>query len=143
MWRIGFVCLLAMAAVSCDGSRSREVGIVRGRVTFQSQPLAGGIIVFSPHPDRGFATVAPATAEIDQFGEYKLKVEGNVYIASGWYRVSIADPPNWTVVVPSNSPQLAAVSLFPDALRQPDKSGLEREVRAGRDNEFDFHIEVR
>ncbi|QEL18685.1 hypothetical protein [Limnoglobus roseus] len=100
------------------------------------------MIVFAPHPDRG-TTGKTATADINETGEYKLRVEGQPYVTGGWYRVSIADPPTWTTPIPGDTPRLASVSPFPESLRRPDRSGLEREVVAGRENEFEFHIEVR
>jgi hypothetical protein len=143
MWRFCLLLPLSLLSLSCDLSSSRAVATVRGRVTFQSQPLTGGMIVFSPHPDRGYSSLKSASAEIDSRGEFKLQLDGQYYIPAGWYRISIADPPGWTTPMPGKSPQLSAISPFPDALRQPDKSQLEREVRSGRDNEFEFHVEVR
>lgn len=134
--------LLGLSLAGCGKSENRDVATVRGRVTVQGRPLAGGTIVFAPHPERG-STGKLATAEIDANGEYKLRMDGQPYIAGGWYRVAIADPPYWSVVVPGDAPKLAAVSGFPEALRRPDKSGLEREVLVGRENEFEFHIEVK
>jgi hypothetical protein len=118
------------------------VGIVRGRVTFQGQALAGGLVVFTPHLERG-QRGQPLIADVDSSGEFKLRVEGSPYIAAGWYRVAIAEPPTWTTPTPNvSAPQLSFVSPFPDTLRRPDLSGLEREVVAGRENEFEFHIEM-
>ena len=140
---IGLLTLLAgLALLGCGKSESRDVATVRGRVFVQGRPLAGGLIVFSPHPERGLAGKS-ATAEIDGNGEYKLRMDGQPYVAGGWYRVAIAEPANWSTVVPGTAPRLSAVSGFPEALRRPDKSGLEREVVTGRENEFEFHIEVK
>lgn len=138
-------CLLValfLPLAGCGRTENREVATVRGKVLFQGRPLAGGMIVFSPHPDRG-TPGKTATADIDDRGEFKLRVEGQPYVAGGWYRVAIADPPTWTIPIPGDTPRLSAISPFPESLRRPDKSGLEREVVAGRDNEFEFHIEVR
>ena len=55
-------------------------------------------------------------------------------MAPGWYRVAIADP------APSAGEELTP--RFPTALRRPDKAGLDREVRPGRENVFHFEIEV-
>jgi hypothetical protein len=134
--------LIVLALGGCGRTESRDVATVRGRVLFQGRPLAGGVIVFAPHPDRG-AAGKTATADIDANGEYKLRLDGQPYVRGGWYRVAIADPPGWTIPIPGETPRLSAVSPFPDALRRPDKSGLEREVVVGRENEFEFHIEVR
>lgn len=134
------ILLLALALAGCAKTADTAPTTVRGRVFVQGRPLAGGTIVFAPHPERGGAG-KPVSADIDAEGAYELKVEKGV--PAGWYRVAIADPPYWTVVVPGDAPKLAAVSGFPEALRRPDRSGLEREVLVGRENEFEFHIEVK
>jgi hypothetical protein len=95
--------------------------------------LAGGTVVFAPHPDRGPAG-KPATAEIGPDGEYRLTAGGSPYLVPGWYRVAIADPPD--------SSPAAYGGEFPVALRRPDRSGVEREVVAGKENVFEFWIEV-
>lgn len=136
------VLLAGMLIAGCSRSTANPSGTVRGRVLVQGRPLAGGLIVFSPHPERG-ATGPTATAEIDANGEFKLQAAGKPEILSGWYRIAIAEPANWSTVIPGEAPRLSAVSGFPEALRRPDRSGLEREVVAGRENEFEFHIEVR
>lgn len=135
------ILLVTIQLFGCGRSESRDVATVRGRVFVQGRPLAGGLIAFSPHPERGVAGKT-ATAEIDGQGEYKLRLDGQPYIAAGWYRVAIAEPADWTTVVPGSAPRLSAVSGFPEALRRPDRSGLEREVVAGRENDYEFHIEV-
>ncbi len=140
MRRLFAFLLLGLALAGCAKPTNTAATTVRGRVFVQGRPLAGGTIVFAPHPERGGAGRAVA-ADIDANGEYELKTEKE--IPAGWYRVAIADPPYWTVVVPGDAPKLAAVSGFPEALRRPDKSGLEREVVVGRENEFEFHIEVK
>jgi hypothetical protein len=119
----------ALAFAGCGGG-SPTPATVRGRVLFQGRPLAGGTVVFTPHPERG-TSGKPAVASIDHQGAFRLNVEGSPYLAAGWYRVALADP---------GTPQTWAV--FPPALRRPDRSGLEREVVAGQDNVFEFHIET-
>lgn len=102
-------------------------GTARGRVLFAGRPLAGGRVVFAPHPDRG-PVAKRAVAELDENGEFRLASNGTPYLTPGWYRVAIADPPGG--------------DGLPSALRRPDLSGLEREVIAGRDNVFEFHVEL-
>ena len=121
--------LFALSFTLGCGSESRSPATVRGRVLFQGRPLAGGTVVFVPHPERGPAG-KPAIATLDSQGTFRLNVEGSPYIAAGWYRVALADagrPETWV--------------LFPAALRRPDRSGLEREVLAGQDNVFEFQVE--
>jgi hypothetical protein len=126
----GWGLLFALLLAGC-GSEARSPATVRGRVLFQGRPLAGGTVVFTPHPERGPAG-KPAVATIDSQGTFRLNAEGSPYIVAGWYRVTLADP---------GLPETWAI--FPAALRRPDRSGLEREVLAGQDNVFEFQIEGR
>ena len=119
---------LCAAFAGCSG-QSRSPATVRGHVLFQGKPLAGGTVVFAPHPDRGPAS-KPAIATLDSEGSFRLNADGSPYITAGWYRVALADP---------GTPQTWAV--FPAALRRPDRSGLEREVISGQDNVFEFEIQ--
>lgn len=104
---------------------------VRGRVTFQGQPVAGGLVVFTPDRDRG-ASGKPVRAETGPDGTFEMPA-GDSGVAPGWYRVAIAPPP-------STDP--AAKPGFPPRLRRPDTSTVVREVTPGRDNVFEFAVEV-
>jgi hypothetical protein len=129
--RFGLTCLLGAAALAgggCGGD-AHTPATVRGRVLFRGRPLAGGTVVFTPHPDRGPAG-QPATAEVGPDGEYRLAVGGSPYLPAGWYRVAFAEAAD-------SGPG------FPAALRRPDRSGVEREVVAGKENVFEFEIELR
>lgn len=102
---------------------------VSGVATFEGRPLAGGVVVFVPDADRT-AGGKMLTATTDADGRFTL-ADGAAVVAPGWYRVAIADPPGgeWAY-------------RFPAELRRPDKSGLEREVKAGHDHHFEFVIEL-
>jgi hypothetical protein len=122
--------LFFVLIVGCSGKSGDTPATVRGRVLFQGAPLAGGTVVFAPHPERGPAAKS-ALAITDHQGCFRLSIDSSPYIAAGWYRVALADP---------GTPQTWAI--FPAALRRPDKSGLDREVMPGQDNIFEFHIEA-
>ena len=135
--------LLALVAATVGVSASCGCGssapppgpaTVRGRVTLNGQPVAGGLVVFTPSPERG-GRGKPAHAETGPDGGYALALDGSDRIAPGWYRVSLAPPP----AVSADPPALA----FPAKLARPDLSGLEREVRAGNDHVFEFAVEVK
>lgn len=102
---------------------------VSGLVTFEGRPVSGGVVVFVPDADRT-ANGKMLTATTDASGRFTL-ADGTAAVQPGWYRVAIADPPGgeWSYV-------------FPAELRRPDRSGIEREVKAGHDHEFDFVIEL-
>jgi len=127
------------AAVALHGGCSRKTppgpATVRGRVTFQGRPLAGGLVVFSPDPDRG-GTGKPARGDLEPDGTFRLQLGGDPAIPPGWYRVAIAPAP----AAPPAS--LLDRPAFPRELARPDKSNLVREVKAGQENVFDFAVEV-
>jgi hypothetical protein len=101
----------------------------RGYVSFRGIPLAQGTIVFTPDRDRGTAgKVAAATLASD--GSYQL-----TNLQPGWYRVAISDAVEGSV-------EQTDRGAFPAALRRPDLSGLERELKAGQINIYDFLIEL-
>lgn len=102
---------------------------VSGYVSFEGRPLSNGVVVFVPDADRT-AGGKMFTATTDASGRFAL-ADGAAVIQPGWYRVAIADPPGgeWSYA-------------YPAELRRPDRSGLEREVKAGHDHEFEFLIEL-
>jgi hypothetical protein len=127
--RIGWLVVAALAVVGCGKSDPAADATVRGRVLFQGRPLAGGVVVFAPDREKG-STGKPLSATIDAEGRYQLTPLGGA-IPPGWYRVALAEAPDGFGEV-----------RFPAALRRPDRSGLEREVLAGKDNVFHFEIEL-
>ena len=125
--------LLALAAgvvavslhLGCNNrSASAVPTAVKGRVTFQGEPVAGAMIAFAPDRERG-TSGKPIRAETGPDGVFELKGE----ISPGWYRVAIAPPADST-------------SSFPPQLRRPDASTISREVVAGKENAFELAVEV-
>ncbi len=128
----GATSALVLLPVGCNKPASTNAGLVHGEATFQGRAMAGGLVVFTPNADRG-CTGKMHTATISAEGHYRL-AEGAKTIAPGWYRVALADPIDWYGSEWSHA--------FPAALRRPDLSGIEREVKAGQDHTFDFKIEL-
>ena len=108
---------------------------VRGVVTFQGQPVGGGLVVFCPDPERG-GSGTPIPGQLSQDGSFQLNLGGEPTIPPGWYRVAIAPAP-----MSRSSSQ--TFSVFPPQLARPDQSGLIREVKPGQENWFEFVIEVK
>lgn len=127
--------LLVALPGGCKRSGSPAPATVRGAVTFQGRPLAGGMIVFSPDPERG-GSGKPARGDLGPDGRFELRLAGSSTIPAGWYRVAISPPASAIT-----EPQLSAVA-FPRQLARPDLSGLSREVKPGQDNVFEFAVEV-
>lgn len=127
------------AAVSmsggCGGSAPAPApATVRGKVTFNGQPVVGGLVVFSPDPQRG-GRGKPARAETGPDGTFALQLEGAAHVPAGWYRVALLPAP---AVPDPLAPAPAAP--FPAKLARPDQSGLEREIVAGKDHVFEFAV---
>jgi hypothetical protein len=124
------VAALAVVSAGCGRGAAPGPAAVRGTVTFQGRPLAGGLVVLAPDPDRGGAG-RPIRGDVGPDGRYELRPGGEAAVPPGWYRVALAP-----AAVPAAGP------AFPPKLGRPDLSGLVREVKAGRENVFDFAVEV-
>jgi hypothetical protein len=118
----------------CGSKAPPAPATVRGKVTFNGQPVAGGLVVFAPDPQRG-GRGKPARAETGPDGSFTLHLDDSPHIPAGWYRISLAPPP----VVPD---LLSTAPVFPAKLSRPDLSGLEREVQAGKEHVFEFAVEA-
>lgn len=131
-----WLCLLTVLAAGCDTGTDVRVP-VRGKVCFQGVPLASGLIVFSPDPARGGGPLAQAEVRAD--GAYDLRTEDGAGAVPGWYRVTVVA---LQAQMPTpGQPFAVPISLLPDKYRDPELSGLVREVKAGRDNRIDFNLE--
>lgn len=126
----------AVALSGGCGSNTPQAGLatVRGKITFNGQPVAGGLVVFTPDPRRGGGG-KPARSQTAPDGSFQLQLEDSNAIPPGWYRVSLAPPP----AIPD---PLSASPVFPTKLARPDMSGIEREVLAGNNHNFEFAIET-
>ena len=89
---------IGAALVAIHGGCSRKAtpttATVSGKVTFQGEPLADGLIVFVPDPDRG-GTGKPARGDLGPDGTFQLTIDGETMIPPGWYRVAIAPAPRY------------------------------------------------
>jgi hypothetical protein len=129
---------LVFAALSVFGcGHDDALTPVHGRVFFRGRPLPGGTIVFTPDAERG-GHGPLATGEIDAEGRYSLHSGDKLGAVPGWHRVTIAPPT--LAVTPGQAVPPPAVEL-PRKYRDPEQSGLLREVRPGRNGEHDFFLE--
>jgi hypothetical protein len=126
---------LALGCGGCGGTDlgEKEATSIRGVVTFQGQAMAGGMIVFTPDPERG-GQGPPLVADIAEDGSYAIVETPQRPILPGYYRVTLAPPPHWRYA-PHAAP-------FPLVLTRPDHSGLLRDIRAGQVNLYSFAIEL-
>jgi hypothetical protein len=119
----------------CNRKAAPAPSTVSGKVTFQGEPLAEGLIVFAPDPDRG-GTGQSARGDMGPDGSFQLSINGETTIPPGWYRVAIAPAPRY------ERGSVRDRTPFPLELSRPDRSHVVREVKAGQDNRFEFTIEV-
>ena len=132
---LAFGAVLVAVHGGCSRKAAPAPATVRGKVTFQGEPLADGLIVFAPDPDRGAGGTA-ARGELGADGSFQLTIGGEPAIPPGWYRIAIAPAPRFAPgSVRDRCP-------FPAQLARPDRSTVVREVKPGQDNVFEFTIEV-
>ena len=121
-----FGSIATLFLVGCPSADSGGVA-VRGKVEYFGQPLAGGMIVFTPDADRG-ESGSLGSATIEQDGTYALKPAEGTGMKPGWYRVTVAPPPG-------------VGERFPSHFRNPQSSGLTREVKRGEENVIEFTLQ--
>jgi hypothetical protein len=130
--------LLATCLGGCDTGAIARVS-VQGKVFYKGVALPTGVIVFTP--DAGHGSRGPlACGLVQRDGSYRLRTEEAPGVVAGWYRVTVvavepagAPPPGQSLVIPR--------SLLPEKYRDPELSGLVREVKADQENTIDFQLE--
>lgn len=121
------VGLLIFACCGCGGGTPSAPVAVKGSVSYQGQPLSGGIIVFTPDETRGTrGPLAHGTILAD--GTFELKADDGEKLVAGWYRISVICLTEETSIadLPEN--------LLPAHYTCPDTSGLTRQIEAGKEN---------
>jgi hypothetical protein len=117
---------LLVLAAGCGSGETERVPVY-GQVYYRGQPLAGGTLVFTPDTERG-GRGPLALAEIGADGRYSLRTDGQPGAVPGWHRVTVA-------------PSGADPAGLPRHYRDPERSGLSREVRPDRANVIDLHLD--
>src|SRR5262245_37798980 len=112
---------------------------VTGKVFYRGTPLPTGTVVFTPDAQRG-GSGQVASAEIQKDGSFRLRTGDADGAAAGWHRITVlaVEPP------PGELPKdrfLIPRSLVPEKYRDPELSGLAREVKPGKENQIDLHLE--
>ncbi len=137
--RLALLAGLLLAAGGCGDSATARVAPVRGKVFYQGRPLTTGTIVFAPDAVRG--TNGPlALGDIQADGSYALRHGEEFGAVVGWHRVTVS-------AVEAGQPAKAGQdfvlprSLLPEKYRDPELSGLVREVKASQENTIDFHLD--
>ena len=116
------------------GSRELPPTTVIGIVTYQGVPLSGGVIVFIPDKERG-SSGPLQMANIQPDGSYTLAPdEGGP--KGGYFRVTIAPKAGTFADATPEDPYPGP----PTRYRNPEKSNLTANIKAGANNKLDFHL---
>jgi len=112
--------ILLFALVGCSSSESPRVPVY-GRVTIRGTALHSGAISFTP--DRQHGSDGPTQrADLAANGQFRVPKGG---LCPGWYRVTVA----------------SLDVRLPVRLRDPDATGIVREVVGGRDNILNIELD--
>jgi hypothetical protein len=116
---------LALLLAGC-GQRLAEV---RGRVTFQGQPVSGGATVLFCNNAQGTHIVA----KLDKDGNYRVEMAEGYGLPPARYQVSVLPPPiplsaEFIEKHRGQSPHLAAFPNIPLRYRDPKTSGLKLDL---------------
>ena len=128
--------VLLVLIAGCGVQAPSPETVVRGQVLYRGEPVAGGLIVFTPDPDRG--TDGPlASAAVQADGTFQFDAETARGLTGGWYRVAIAPPAGTVDVATAERPYPG----LPARYRNPGRSGLTCEVKPGTEHFFPFDLD--
>lgn len=129
--------LIALAG-GCDPGVDL-ISKVTGRVTYRGMPVRTGSIVFTPDAQRG-ASGPQARSDIQADGTYSLRTGDRLGAPPGWYRVTIVSVESAPSVTPGQQIPIPR-SLLPEKYRDPQLSGLVREIKSLDENKIHFDLD--
>lgn len=133
------VCAIALTGLLAGcGSGTGPLVAVTGTVSYQGQPLPGGMIVFTPDSAKG-TQGSIGSAKIHPDGSFSLSTGDSSGVVPGWHRITVVAISD--SVPSSGQPYPIPVSLIPEKYRSGDLSGLVREVRTGQENTFHLNLD--
>lgn len=133
--RSAILALLLCCCVGC-GERENTPTVVKGTALYRGEPMAGGMVVFAPNPERGGSGPLLVGA-IQEDGSFILTPDDGKPIQAGWYRVSLAPRPGVYEVPTPQQPYPGP----PPKYRNPAKSNLDREIMTNKENVFHFDLD--
>ena len=113
-----------------EDDKTKQFGVVSGRVLFQGQPVTGGVVTF--HPEKG----APVSGQVNEDGSYQIKKlpVGDYKVAVGTQNLGPANPGQPGKAGKDNKlpggPGPRVIPL-PEKYASPSTSGLTRKVEPG------------
>ena len=125
-----FLVLFSLPSLAGCGSNPPPQVPVKGKLTLNGRPLRGATVVFTP--DRAKGGRGPQSyAVTGDDGAFALATTEGPGAVAGWYRVTVAPPPD-------DAELLVLMEKFLD----PDRSGLSREVKAGVECAVELPLDV-
>jgi hypothetical protein len=130
--------VVGICVAGCEGGATPRA-LVQGKILFKGVALTTGVIVFAPDGNHGCHGPL-ACGLVQRDGSYHLQTDNQPGAPPGWYRVTVV------AVEPANdrSPgQAVAIprTLLPEKYRDPDLSGLVREIKGEQANQIDFNLD--
>jgi hypothetical protein len=127
------LCLVALVAVGCGDGSGLEIYPVRGKISFDGQPLVeeSTTVLFQPDAGRGNEAPFPAIGTVDGDGNYTLKTNGQSGASPGWYKVvvtALAETPQHATGPKDARSRPVAKSLLPARYGQAQTTPLAVEV---------------
>jgi hypothetical protein len=126
------LCMLTLVATVGCSSSSQEAQ-VSGRVTLDGSRIGVGTIVFAP-VEGG----KPATGSIESDGSFVVNTSREPGLAAGKYKVAVSIREMPKNVKRSDQPPPGRL-LIPERYEQADASGLQFEIRPGK-NSIDIEL---
>jgi hypothetical protein len=124
------LCLFALLTAGCGDESGIEIHPVRGKISFDGQPLVeeSTTVLFRPDAERGNDGSLEAVGTVDADGNYTVRTNGQNGACPGWYKVvvtALADTPQHPR---GTSHRPVAKSLLPARYGQAQTTTLEVEV---------------
>jgi hypothetical protein len=131
--RVGGAALfLWLATLGCQPNVDQLVP-VKGKITYKGVPLQGGRVVFVPDGARG-THGSLADADVQPDGTFTLKTNETFGAAAGWYKITVN-------FVQRGAPGQHPQSVLPARFRDPQQSGLVREIVANKINAIELDLD--
>ena len=110
---------------------------VTGRVTYKGTPVHGGIIVFSPDPDKGgHGPIAHSVIQED--GSFSLLTGDAPGAHAGFYRIAVSCP--GAAASPSSQGYNTPESILDVKYQHPATSEISCKVNLDQPNSFNFDL---
>ena len=133
--QISIIVVLALLGLVVAGCKPKaERGRIFGKVAFQGQPVAEGLILFSDSSQG-----VNMTADLKPNGTYEITTAEGVGLPLGTYKVSVCPPLVNPTMGPAAPPKPKEYPNIPKKYRRFETSGLTLTIQQGK-NPFDIDM---